>query len=589
MARAKYSPNIERPGRKPHSRLNEGNVNYWTRNERARLSRRRLLSGTAVATAGLSSLALVGCGDDDDDETPGGSPTTGSGTTPPAAQGKRGGTLRGLTIISSNLDPHRTTATISFGRIYSKLMRFSTSDPGRIEGDLAATLPEIAPDGVTITFKLRPEATWQDRAPVSGRQVTAADVKLSFDRIKDPATVSPRAGLYANVESTTVIDPLTLQFKLKVPQADIFAIMSDLFMDVLPREISSRGLDAIKGPADVIGSGPYELTDFAAAQKLTLKRRADGHWRENTAWLDGYDYLHQTDPQQLANALRAEQADSAGLPVDIAVTFEKNEKFVITQAPSPIKECLVINHNRDRYKDPKVRLALSRAVNRQQVYENVYGGGGTPSGPMTPAGPFWALSESELRKLPGFGDRDTEIKEAKALLSAAGLANGFEETVLAITAFELDKVHDVLVSNLRDIGVTVKTENVGTDVAANMLPRLVNGEFGLATFGFASGAYPDAQLMLYHHSDKAKKGTRNYSSYANPELDAKLERQSTIYDEDERLPLVQEIQRELISNPGPAWIGVRTGFGIYNARLKNVQSFGFNSEHYDSENVWIEA
>jgi len=541
-----------------------------------------------LAATGASTLALIGCGDDDD-EGADGDPAQPGGQTPQAAQPKAGGTLRGLTIISQNLDPHRTTATISFGRIYSKLMRFSTSEPGRIEGDLAAALPEVAPDGVTITFKLRPEAKWQNRAPVNGRQVTAEDVKLSFDRIKDPVTVSPRAGLYSNVESTTVIDPQTVQFKLKVPQADIFAIMADLFMDVLPKEISSRGLDAVKGPADVIGSGPYEVVAFDAAQRLQLKRRADGHWRPNTAWLDGYDYLHQTDGQQLANALLADQTDSAGLPVDLARTFEKNDKFGITQAPSPIKECLVINHTRDRYKDPRVRLALSRAINRQQVYDNVYGGGGSPSGPMTPAGPFWALSPEELKKLPGFGDRANEIKEAKALLSAAALPNGFEETVLAITAFELDKVHDVVVANLRDIGVTVKTENVGTDVAANMLPRLVNGEFGLATFGFASGAYPDAQLMLYHHSDRRAKGTRNYGNYSNTALDQKLEKQSTVYNEQERLAIVQDIQRELINNPGPAWIGVRTGFGVYNQRLKNVKAFGFNAEHYDSENVWIEA
>lgn len=561
--------------------------NYWIA-QRRRFGRRQLLASGATLAVGASAMGLVGCGDDDEEDS-GAQPTTGGSGTPQAAQPKAGGTLRGLTIISSSLDPHRTTATIAFGRIYSKLMRFSTSDPGRIEADLASALPEVAPDGVTITFKLRSEAKWQNRAPVNGRAVTAEDVKLSFERIKDPQTVSPRAGLYANVDSITAIDPQTVQFKLKVPQADIFAIMSDLFMDVLPKEISSRGLDAIKGLADVIGSGPYEMTAFEAAQKATLKRRSDGHWRPNTAWLDGYDYLHQTDIQQLANALRADQADSVGLPVDIASTFSDPKKYTITQAPSAIKECLVINHNKDRYKDPKVRLALSRAINRKQIYETVYAGGGSPSGPMTTAGPFWALTEAELSKLPGYGDRATEVKEAKALLSAAGLANGFEETVLSITAFDLDKVHEVVVSNLRDVGITVRTENVGTDVAANMLPRLVGGNFNLATFGFASGAYPDAQLMLYHHSDTKNKGSRNYSGYSNPDLDKKLERQSTMYKEEERLPLVKEIQRDIINAPGPAWIGVRTSFGVSNARLKNVKAFGFNAEHYDAENVWIDG
>lgn len=566
--------------------------NYWKR----KISRRRILGAGAAGVAGSTGLLLVGCGDDDDDDSNGnGGGTTGGderitpvGSTPSSEQPRQGGILRPMTIVSQNLDPHRTTATISFGRIYNNLMRFSIKEPGLTEGGLAEDSPEIAPDGVTVTFKIRPEAKWQNKAPVNGRAVTAEDVKLSYERIMDPNIVSPRAGLLANVESIEAIDDSTVQFKLKSPQADLFAIMSDLFMDVLPKEITSRGLDAIQSVDDVIGSGPYEMVSFAAAEKYSLRRRSDGYWRPNTAWLDGYDYTHQTDGQQLANALRAGQADGAGLPVDLAKTFEGDPDFQITRAPSPIKECLAINHGRERYQDPRVRLALQRAINRAQVYETVYGGGGMPSGPMTPAGPFWALPEEELAKLPGFGDRDTEIREAKALLEAAGHPDGFEETVLSITAFNLEKVHEVVVSNLRDVGITVRTENVGTDVAAHMLPRLVQGDFNLATFGFASGAYPDAQLVLYHHSDRTK-GSRNYWGYSSPELDQMLDEQAQIYDADERRKLVHDIQRYIINNPGPVWMGVRLDFGVWSSRVKNVGAFGFYAEYYDAENVWLEA
>ncbi|MBK7126042.1 MAG: ABC transporter substrate-binding protein [Dehalococcoidia bacterium] len=570
---------------------------YWDSYRKRTLSRRRVLAGSSIAAAGVAGMALAGCGDDDDDD--GGSGNNGGQNLTPVIptqtteQPVKGGTLRGLATIGSILDPHRTNtpheSVTLWGAVGNTLVRFSTKNQGSVEGDLATGLPEIPADGLTLTFKIRPEAKWQNKAPVNGRAVTAEDVKMSFDRIKDPATVSPRAGNFGAIDSVTVIDAQTVQFKLKTPQADLMAAMSDQYNFIIPKEIASRGPDAIKTAADVIGSGPYELVEFVAAQKSALKRRADGYWRQNTSWLDGAEYIHQTDPQQALNALRANQTDVIGTTADLAKTIENDKNFVITKAPTTTRECLLINHGKDRYKDPRVRLALQRAINRKQVYDTVFGGVGWVGGPMTPAAPVWVLPDAELAKLPGFGKREDEIKEAKALLAAAGLANGFEETVITVTAFDTEKIHDVVVSNLKDIGVTVKTENVGTDFAANFLPREVGRQYDLATTLFLSGGYPDAQLLLYHHSDTKTKGTRNYGDYSLAGLDAKLEKQSTIYDEKTRLALVQEIQRDIINAPGPIWFGSQGVLTVWASRVKNPASFPFAAGYYGSENIWLKA
>ena len=567
---------------------------YWDGYWKRRMSRRGVVAGGTAAVAGLAGLALVGCGDDDNDDGNGNGGndalTPVSPTQDTTAKPVKGGTLRALTNVGSNIDPHRTNTPAEsvslWGAVGNTLIRFSTKDPGAAEPDLASALPEIPADGMTLIFKLRPEAKWQNRAPVNGRAVTAEDVKLSFERIKDPAVVSPRAGNFGNVESITAIDPQTVQFKLKAPQADLMAIMADQYNFIIPKEIAARGVDAIKSAEDVIGSGPYELESFVAAQKFTLKRRSDGYWRENTSWLDGFEYLHQTDPQQALNALRANQTDAIGLPADLANTIANDTNYVITRAPTTTRECLLINHNKDRYKDPKVRLALSRAINRAQVYETVFGGLGFVGGPMTPAAPFWILADADLAKLPGYGKRDDEIKEAKALLSSAGFPNGFEETVLTVTAFSTEQVHDIVVSNLREIGVTVQTENVGTDFAANFLPREVQRNYNLATTLFLSGGYPDAQLTLYHHSDKTK-GSRNYGDYTLEGLDAKLDKQSTMYDTAARLPLVHEIQRDIINAPGPIWMGSRGILTVWSSRLQNPASFPFAAGFYSAENMWF--
>lgn len=466
-------------------------------------------------------------------------------------------------------------------------MRFQKVAPFLPEPDLAAAQPEITDGGTTLIFKLRPEAKWQNKPPVNGRQVTAEDVKASFERIKALGAKSPRSGNYAVVESIEAVDATTVRFKLKAPKADLLNAMADQYDLVIPKEIAARGEDAITKPEDVIGSGPYEVAAFEAGQRIAVKKRPDGYWKPNTAWLDGAEVVNQTDNQALVNAVRANQADAVGLPADLARQFENDQNFYITRAPNPTRECLLINHTKDRYKDPRVRQALWRAVDRKQVYENVYAGGGLAGGAMTPAAAGWVLPDAELAKLPGFGKREDEIKEAKALLAAASFPDGFEETIMTATAFEANRVTDVIVSNLREVGIRLTVDNVGTDFAT-MLRRQVAGEYNLAGTLFLSGPYPDAQLLIYHHSNPAK-GSRNYGKFADPEIDALLDQQSAEFDYEKRKAIVFDIQRKLAQNPGPVWIGSRVLFTVINKRVRNVVATPFLAGYDDAEDVWIKA
>lgn len=206
---------------------------------------------------------------------------------------------------------------------------------------------------------------------------------------------------------------------------------------------------------------------------------------------------------------------------------------------------------------------------------------------MSPAAVSWVLPEAELKTMPGFGDRAKEIAEAKKLLEAAGFPNGFEETITTVTAFSADLLNDVLVGNLRDIGVTLKTENIGTDFSV-FLAREVAGDYNLASTLFNSGPYPDAQLVLYHHTDPAK-GSRNYGKAGSAELDAKLNKQATLYNFAERQKLVFEIQRDIINTPGPGWVGSRIGFSVGQANLQNFVATPYSTGYRLGETYWIKA
>lgn len=566
---------------------------YWDRYHARKLSRRRVLYGAGAAGAGAVGLALAGCGDDE--EGPGattapGGQTPGASPTPAAEQPKRGGTLRLMGgPVGSLIDIHRTNTPWESAFLWhwvgNFLVRFEKNPPHLPEADLAAALPEVTDGGTTLIFKVRPEATWQNLPPVNGRAVDAEDVKMTFDRIKALGPKSPRSGNYAVVDRIEVPDRSTVVFRLKAPKADLLNAMSDQYDIVVPKEIAARGDEAIQGPQDVIGSGPYVIDTFQPGQRIAVKRRPEGYWKPNTAWLDGAFVVNQTDTQARANAVRAGEVDSVDLPLDLARTFENDANFQILFAPNPTRECLLPNHTKAPYGDPRVRLALWRAVDRRQVYENVYAGGGIPGGAMSPAAKAWLLPDRELDKLPGFGPRDQELREAKALLAAAGYPNGFEDTIMTATAFNANLVTDVIVANLSEIGIRLKVENVGTDFAT-MLRRQIAGEFNLAGTLFLSGPYPDAQLLIYHHSDPAK-GSRNYGKYSNPKVDRLLDEQSAIYDYERRKQVVDELQRVLALEPGPIWIGSRILYYVLTKRVRNAVATPFLAGYDDAEDVWL--
>jgi peptide/nickel transport system substrate-binding protein len=564
---------------------------YWQKFQRERRTRRRFLAGATGAAAGVAALTTVGCAPAEDPAQPT-PPANGVAPTPtPAEQPVRGGTLRGMGVVGTVIDPHRTLTwqeTTMLQWCCNFLVRWNKLEPYPVEADLAATLPEITDGGTTFIFKLRPEAKWQNRPPVNGRQVTAEDIKANFERIMNPDTVSPRRGNYAAVDSIEAVDATTVRFKLKVPMVDLLNVMADQYDLMIPKEIAARGRDAITRAEDVIGSGPYEAVRHEAGALWELRRRPDGYWKPNTAWLDGVRITNQTDATLQKAALLADEIDFVHVfQADLARGLEGDPNLNIQTAIWPVREVMLIRHDLERYRDVRVRQALWRAIDRKAVYETVFAGQGAPGGAVGPVATAWVLPEAELAKLPGFGNRADEVREARALLSAAGLADGFDERIITASVGLVDRVTDVYVANLREVGIRLSVDSVGVDWATKVRRRQ-GREFNLAATLLIGGPYPDAQLNLKHHSDPAK-GTRNYGNLGDPELDRLMDQQSTEFDAERRRAIVWDLQRRLAERPGPGWTGSRFIIDIVNKRVRNKVATSFASGYDEAEDVWMKA
>jgi peptide/nickel transport system substrate-binding protein len=561
----------------------------WRRIAAGRVGRRR-----ALATAGISVGAMTiaaACGGDGDGGTTGSSrdlPQGQAGQAAPTGEPKRGGVLRSAAgPLGAELDIHRTNTPFESAGIWhwagNFLVRFNREF--NIEPDLAASMPEITDGGTTLTFKLNPQAKWQQRPPANGRSADSEDVKFTFERIKDPKTGSPRASFFANVDRIETPDATTVVVRTKVPEADLMAKMSDQYQIIVPKEWAASDRP-VTSAADVVGTGPYVLDSHVLDQGFRMSRRPDGYWKPNTAWLDGWDFRRVDDQQAQLAAARADQIDSVGITGDQLPEFEQDKaRWYVLQSRNPTRECLLLNQNRDFYKDVRVRQAIWRGVERKQIYDIVFAGLGIPGGPMTPAATPWVLPDEELEKLPGFKrDRNAELQEARQLLSAAGYANGFDDVMTTVTAFNTNEQADLYVPQLQRIGVRYRLENVGTDFNV-FLQREIRREYSAAATLFLSGALPDAQLNQYHYTG----ASRNYADYSNPQLDAMMDAQSREFDVNRRRQLVYDIQRELIINPsGFIWVGSRVGATAYRTYYKGVWVGNFLAGYPAAENGYLD-
>jgi len=176
------------------------------------MTRREVLRAGLAAGAAVSAEPLV--------------------TRAPRAQGKRGGVLRVRGYDPPHFDPHltlnfKTNNTLSF--VYSKLVRHRVGPavtPGTftVEPDLAERWEE--PDETTVVFHLRRGVRWHNKPPVNGRELTAEDVKFTYDRFLSEKG-NPLRFVLEPVDRVEMVDRYTVRFRLKEPFVWLLHILAN--------------------------------------------------------------------------------------------------------------------------------------------------------------------------------------------------------------------------------------------------------------------------------------------------------------------------------------------------------------------------
>ncbi len=405
------------------------------------------------------------------------------------------------------------TSLMICGQLFDSLLA-ADAETGALVPRLARSW-QVSDDGLTITFELRDDAVWHD-----GQSLTAADVAFTFETVFDPALNSPRRGALEAVADFEATDDTTFVVRLK--EADCSVLYGLGLVGIVPRHVL-EGRDVARAPFNTttpIGSGPFVLTERVPGQYLTLSRN-DRYWGQK-AHIDTWTYRVVADVRP---ALEAGELDVAPIgPQDVAAT-EAMGRFEVRRAPAAEYYFVAFNNDHPILGDQRVRQALSYAVDRQRLVDEIaHGEGQLLSTSLLPG--HWALSGVE-----GLAPFEYDPDRAADLLAQAGWSDsdgdGLRDRDGQPLMLRLSTNSD---NRLReDIAVLVqqyyRAVGVGAQVEfmewGNLVQDMFTHNFDAIVFSWPLG--PDADGTPWWDSRQNTPGRGfNFVSYANPQVDGLL-------------------------------------------------------------------
>ncbi len=409
------------------------------------------------------------------------------------------------------------------------------------------------PDPLTYVFHLRQDVRFHD-----GSQLTARDVKWSFDSVMNGAVMTPKSITYRAVDHIDAPNDRTVVFHLKEPLATLLWNVSDGAIGIVPY---GSGKDF---NSNLIGSGPFRLVRLDQDREVVLERN-DSYWGQKPK-IPRVQFLVVPDTTTRALELRKGSADIAltSLTADMVLALKKETDLIVQQSPGTVYGYLAMNLRDPILRDVRVRRAMAYAIDRGTIIHYLWRDEARPAATILPP-EHWAYD-------PGVRTYHHDPVRARQLLDEAGLPPGpngvrFHLTMKASTEESTRLMAAVLQQQLREVGIAL---DIRTFEFATFYSDIQKGAFQLFSMRWV-GANEDPDIfehVFYSASTPPKRANRGY--YSNPKVDALIEQGRREVDHEKRRRIYAEIQRILAEDLPYINLWYFDNVAVHSQRLKNV-------------------
>jgi peptide/nickel transport system substrate-binding protein len=391
-----------------------------------------------------------------------------------AAAGPVGTITVGMTVPAGRIDPLTVADTGGICMLSQTGEYLAVSDPDLRLRPVLAESWSPNDDGGVWTFKIRKGVKFHD-----GRPMTAADVAATIDRLADPANGSVALSAFNGVLSkggAVAVDDDTVVFHLDAPNGAFpYLVSSDNYNAIILPADYHGGFEA-----DFNGTGPFRLEKFTPRAQASFVRN-DDYWGDR-AIPDRTLFIFYDSTQAQVLAMQGGQLHVLlHVPVQGSQALLADPDLAIVPLKSSAHEEVHMRTDKGPFADKRVRRAVALCLNRENLVKGLFRGLAV-RGNDSPFAPIFPATD------PTVPQRDEDLEQARALLAAAGLPNGFKATLTTERFQELPDYAVVIQNAVRKIGI---------DLTLNVEDQ--SSYYGRAVFGQSDWLDSDMGIEDYAH------------------------------------------------------------------------------------------
>ncbi len=395
---------------------------------------------------------------------------------------------------------------------------------------------DVSKDGLVYTIKLRKGVKFHD-----GTDFKADAVKANLDRVTNPDNKLKRYGLYNNnIAKTEVVDDHTARITLKTPFSPfINQLAHPSTVMISPAALKKHGNKDIA--FNPVGTGPFKFVEWKATDYLKVAK-FDGYWKKGYPKVDTITWKPVVDNNSRAAMMQTGEAHfTFPVPYEVAEVLKTKPELDVVAAPSIMLRYLSMNTLQKPFDNPKVRQAITYAINKDAVAKVAFNGYAAPAEGVVPGGVEYAVK---------LGPWPYDVARAKQLLAEAGYPNGFEtELWSAYNHTTAQKVTQVLQQQLQQVGIKTKITMLEAGQRVEKVeswqdPKTAPVRLYYVGWSTSTGE-ADWALRPLLHGESWPPRLFNTAYYKNDKVDAAIKGAQLTTDAAEKARLYKEAQEQI--------------------------------------------